>query len=105
MRDSIVQSIKGCFVCGSTGDLHIHHVFYGSANRTKSDEDGCWVYLCPAHHNMSSNGVHFNHKLDTYVKKYTQKMWMEHYTDSEDSEDEKIDKFIKRYGRNYIEDD
>ena len=102
MSDSIVSNIKACYICGSIGNLHQHHVFYGSANRSKSDEDGCWVWLCPAHHNMSNNGVHFNKKLDNMIKEQTEKLWLEKYTSEECDWEERINEFIKRYGRNYL---
>ena len=101
----ITDSFDRCFICGTSGKMHIHEVFFGTSGRKKSIEDGMTVPLCPAHHNMSGTGVHFNHKLDLYLKKYAQKVWMEHYTEETDTEEEKIDKFIKRYGRNYLEED
>lgn len=98
---SIIQKNKCCYVCGTTDSLHRHHVFYGSANRKKSEEDGCWIYLCPAHHNMSNAGIHFNKKLDEKVKKQAEKIWIETYFPDE-SEEEQIEAFIRRYGRNYL---
>lgn len=35
---SILQKEKKCWLCGSTLNLHRHHVFGGSANRAKSVE-------------------------------------------------------------------
>ena len=101
----MTDSFDRCFVCGASGKMHIHEVFFGTAGRKKSIEDGCCLPLCPAHHNMSGTGVHYNHKLDLYLKQQMQKAWMRTYTDETDSEEEKINKFIKRYGRNYLEDD
>ena len=46
-----------------------------TANRRLSDQDGCWCWLCPRHHNMSDEGVHFNKKFDTYLKQYTQRVF------------------------------
>ena len=93
-RFSILQDKKQCYVCGST-IVHIHEVFYGARNRQKSIEDGCCVYLCPRHHNMSNNGIHFNKELDLGVKQSMERKWLETYNKT-------IDDFIKRYGRNYI---
>lgn len=71
---SIIQSdLTKCYVCGTTQNLHIHEVFYGTANRKKSIEYGCYVSLCAYHHNLSNNGVHFNKKLDLKLKQDTQK--------------------------------
>lgn len=100
----ITDSFDKCFICGLSCKCHLHEIFFGSANRKKSIEDGMVVPLCPTHHNMSGVGVHFNHKLDMYLKTFGQKVWMEHYTNEDDTQEEKIEKFIERYGRNYLED-
>lgn len=75
--------------------MHKHHVFYGTANRRKSEEDGCWVWLCAKHHNMSDEGVHFDKKLDLELKIVVELMWLEYYSKT-------IEDFIKRYGKNYL---
>lgn len=92
-RYSIIQNKKVCYVCGLP-NVHIHEVYFGR-NRTKSIEDGCCVYLCPMHHNMSNAGVHFNHKLDIELKQEMQKKWEEYY-------EKNTEEFIKRFGKNYI---
>ena len=92
-RYSILQDKKQCYVCGSVV-VHTHEVFYGN-NRKKSIEDGCCVYLCPIHHNMSNLGVHFNKKLDLELKQKMEIAWCDHY-------DKTPDEFRQRYGRNYL---
>ena len=92
-RYSILQDKKVCYVCNST-KINIHEVFYGR-NRQKSIEDGCCIYLCPRHHNMSDEGIHFNHELDLRVKKEMEKKWLQCYNKT-------IEDFIKRFGRNYL---
>lgn len=94
MRYSILQENKECYVCGSK-NVHIHEIFYGK-NRQKSIKDGCCVYLCPMHHNMSNAGVHFNHKLDIEIKQKMQVRWCKYY-------DKTNEDFIKRFGKNYLE--
>ena len=42
--------------------------FFGR-NRRNSIKDGCCIFLCGRHHNMSNEGVHFNHDLDLKIKK------------------------------------
>lgn len=69
-------------------------VFYGTANRRLSDEDGCVVYLCQFHHTGSA-GVHFNKKIDLALKAKCQLQWQKHYNKT--TED-----FIRRYGRSYL---
>lgn len=93
-RFSILQDEKKCYVCGQELGLHTHEVFFGK-NRQNSIEDGCCVYLCGRHHNLSKEGVHFNHSLDLKLKKEMEKKWLETY-------DKTIENFIERYGRNYI---
>lgn len=93
-RYSIIQDKKQCYVCNTTNNIHIHEVFFGR-NRQKSIEDGCCIYLCGKHHNLSNQGIHFNHKLDIEVKKQMELYWLKHYNKT--TED-----FIKRYGRSYL---
>jgi len=94
LRYSILQSEKVCYICGTRVGLHIHEVFFGK-NRQKSIKDGCCVYLCGIHHNLSDQGVHFNRDLDLFLKKEMEKKWMSHYNKT-------IDDFIKKYGKNYL---
>lgn len=70
---SIIQEEKECFVCKTRQGLHKHHVFYGTANREKSEQYGLTVWLCGRHHNMSDEGVHFNKELDDKLKKHAQR--------------------------------
>ena len=51
---------------------------------------------------MSNNGVHFNKKLDNMIKEQTEKLWLEKYTSEECDWEERIQKFINRYGVNYL---
>lgn len=96
MKDrSILQSKKICYVCGTTEGLHVHHVFYGTANRRLSDEDGLTVYLCYKHHNGSDYGVHFDKMLDLALKQEAETKWLEYYGKTKQD-------FIDRYGKNYI---
>ena len=94
MSKSIISNIKECYVCGYTQDLHRHHIFYGTANRKLSEQDGCWVYLCGVHHNLSRVGVHFDRELDLKLKRECQEEWEGIYGDREE--------FIERYGKSYL---
>lgn len=91
---SIVSIDRQCWVCKSTQGLHKHHVYYGVSNRPLSEKYGCWVYLCYYHHNGSNKGVHFDHELDTLLKKHTQRQWEMKYGDREE--------FRKVFGRSYL---
>ena len=94
-RFSIIQKQKECIVCGTRLNIHTHEVFYGTANRKKSIEDGCCVYLCGKHHNQSNEGVHFDKQLDYKLKREMEVAWLMYY-------DKTINEFIKRYGRSYL---
>ena len=91
---SLISDKKECYVCKTIFNLHKHHIFFG-ANRKKSDQDGCWVYLCANHHNMSDKGVHFDKKLDLFLKKLCEKKWCEYYKKTKED-------FLKKYKRNYL---
>lgn len=99
-KPSIVYPEDQCAVCKATNKtarLEKHHIFYGTANRKLSDQDGLTVYLCPKHHRWIPDGVHGgNTKLDNELKITAQMVWMKenHKT---------IEDFIKRYGKSYIE--
>jgi hypothetical protein len=91
--DSLISKSKRCYVCGTTQNLHLHHIYMG-ANRKNSDKIGAWVYLCCYHHNGSSAGVHYNHKLDQELKIKAQ----EEYEKTHTRED-----FMKIIKRNYLD--
>lgn len=91
---SLISDNRVCWVCGTIYNLHKHHIF-GGANRKKSDKDGCWVYLCGYHHNLSDEGVHFNRELDLKLKRECETNWLERDGKTEDD-------FIREYGKNYL---
>ena len=80
---SIIQKEKRCFVCGTTYNLHDHHIFYGNSNRKQSEKHGLKVWLCGHDHNMSNEGVHFNKELDTELKQLAQRKFEETHTREE----------------------
>lgn len=93
---SIVSNERECFVCHDTRTLHKHHIYGGIGRRSKSEELGCWVYLCPFHHNASDNGVHFNHELDLRLKQICQRLFEETHSRAE---------FRRYFGRSYLEEE
>ena len=93
MAKSIMQNEKVCYVTGSTFNLHKHHVFYGTANRRKSEQWGCWVWLRGDFHNMSSHGVHTDKELDLRIKRETQTRFEELHGH---------DLFMKEFGRSWL---
>ncbi len=98
--ESLMSNERECLVCKSTRNLHKHHIFFGSANRKQSEKYGCWCYLCARHHNMSSEGVHFNKELDQRLKKHCQSLWeLEYYWECQTKPRED---FIEIFGRSYL---
>ena len=89
----IVKNMDRCYACGNP-HVHIHHVFFGTANRKLSDKYGYVVPLCPRHHNMSMDGVHFNKTFDNTLKWAAQR----HFEANHGTRDE----FIKIFGRSYL---
>jgi len=87
-----LQSTKECWVCGKRNGLHHHEVFFGPY-RQKSIEYGMQVWLCPAHHNMSSQGVHMNRELDLKLKRYAQSVFEGEYGH---------DAYMETFKRNYL---
>lgn len=74
--------------------LHRHEIFFGK-NRKNSIKYGLVVFLTPEMHNMSNNGVHFNHEFDLYLKQIGQKTAMKYYNWD-------IDQFREIFGKNYL---
>ena len=93
---SIIQKEKRCFCCYTTNNLEEHHIFFGTANRKLSEQDGLKVWLCLYHH-KGTTGVHGRdgHTLDKYLKSIAQIAYMQYYKKTEED-------FIKRYGKNYL---
>lgn len=91
--DSIVQKERECLVCKDINNLHVHHVFYGTANRINSERHGMKVYLCYRHHNGSNYSVHFNKTLDLKVKQLAQEAFEREHTRAE---------FMQIFGKSYL---
>lgn len=91
---SIVQSDNTiCYLCHKriVGTRHEHHVFNGTANRKKSEEDGLKVYL----HGTCHEWLH-NHPISNRtIKRRVQLVWQEVNNKTEEE-------FIKRYGKSYL---
>lgn len=93
MAKSIMQTEKRCYVCGTTYNIHEHHIYYGMANRKQSEKHGFKVYLCGRHHNLSNEGVHFDHELDLRIKQDCQRLFEKTHSREE---------FISIIGKNYL---
>ena len=95
MTDSIMQTQKRCYITHSTVRLHQHHIFEGTANRAKSEEYGCWVWLREDLHNMSDYGVHGKNgdALMLMLKQACQREFEKRYGH---------EKFMQVFGKNYL---
>lgn len=82
----------GCIVCGSPY-IHIHHVFYGTANRKLSEQYGYKIPLCQMHH-TGPEGIHFKRELDLFWKKAAQVDFESKFGTRDD--------FRKTFGRSYL---
>ena len=94
MLKSIIQKNKECYVCGTTYNLHSHHIYFGNPWRKLSEKYGMKVYLCWQHHE-GTYGVHgkHGHDLDMKLKKKGQEVFEEYYSELE---------FKDIFGKNYL---
>lgn len=98
--DSIIQTDRDhCFLCGMNRNLEPlerHHVFFGTANRKKSEKYGLTVYIhgnkC---HRNGKESVHRNAEVDKTLKEMVQKRAMQYYGWS-------VEDFISIFGKNYL---
>lgn len=93
---SILQGDRRyCYLTGAVGNLHKHHIYYGTGLRKISDKHGFWVLLTPELHNMSENGVHGKngHELDLKLKQDCQRVFEQEHTREE---------FMQIIGKNYL---
>lgn len=81
---------KQCYYCGTTYNLHLHHIFEGNANRKVSDRNGFVVYLCMEHHRW----VHHNPTKAIKLKQDCERWYLE--------QGHTIEEFIKLIGKNFI---
>lgn len=97
MKAGLYGEERECLLCRSPY-VHRHHIFPGTGRRDVSEREGCWVYLCGPHHNLSDQGVHFDRDLDLRLRRDCQLRW-------EEREGVGHDEFIKVFGESYVTDD
>ena len=96
---SIIQTDKDhCYICGKNKyadyfGLDRHHVYFGTANRKKSEQYGLTVYLC--HNECHLHGVHSDTELCRALQAKVQRIAMEHYGWT-------VEQFIEIFGRTFI---
>ena len=91
-RYSILDNLDKCFFCGIPAQC-THEVFYGTANRKISIQNGFCVGLCHKHHNMSNKSVHNDIEMDKLLKKIYQEKYEESHTRA---------KFLSLIGKSYL---
>ena len=95
MKTIVQGNIEYCTICFRKIEANCgqwHHIYNGTANRKKSEEDGMKVYVHPSCH----DSIHVKQGLDLELKMKGQKIWCEYYEKGEND-------FIARYGKNYRE--
>ena len=100
MSRSIIQhDCTICFLCGrngSTDHLEKHHIFGGNPNRSHSEEDGLYVFLCGNQcHRTGMQAVHRDRDVMDALHMVGQRAFERKIGSRED--------FMKRYGRNYLD--
>lgn len=91
-KTSIVDNGRRCcYLCGSTHNLEIHHIFSGS-NRKNSTQYGLVVTLCANCH-RGVDGVHNNYSKMLYLRQVGQQAFEKAYPSI---------KFIKIFHKNYL---
>lgn len=100
-KKSILQNEtdRHCFLCMMAGNyqlydvLHEHHIFFGTANRKKSEEYGMKVNLCLTHHETGEHAVHKDRDTDMKLKRIAQEKFEETHSREE---------FRKIFGKSYL---
>ena len=72
MTESILQTDRSCYFCGSVVRLEEHHIFAGVANRRISEKYGLKVWLCHEHH-TGNNGAQYDQEKNLQLKQEAQK--------------------------------
>jgi hypothetical protein len=93
-KSIITEDLEHCLLCGSTNNIEMHHVFFGTADRKISDKYGLVVPLCAFHH-RGNFGVHGDRTLDLMLKEMCQTIFETKVGSRED--------FMKLFGRNYLD--
>ena len=71
MSESILQSERCCYFCGSVVSLEEHHIFAGVANRKISEKYGLKVWLCHRHH-TGDGGAQYDLEKSLQLKQEAQ---------------------------------
>lgn len=80
-----------CIVCGKPAERH--HIFFGTANRRKSEQYGYVIPLCPEHH-RGNKGIHFDREFDLSIKRIAQRDFEKRFGSRDD--------FRREFGKSYL---
>ena len=95
IMQSILQTEKECYFTGRTDNLHKHHIYFGTANRRISEENGFWVWLTADWHTGNvAVAVHHNRENSLMLKKACQIVYERSHSRQE---------FMDLIGKNYLE--
>lgn len=102
--DSILTTDRPgqCLICGSTENIELHHIFFGTANRKVSDRLGLTCHLCREHHTGNS-GVHFCPNMDITLKITAEESYIYDREAEGMTREQAIDQFRKEIGKNYVD--
>ena len=106
MRSNITQYEDISIFSGYPAQCR-HHLIFGRGLRELADEDGLWIPLTHAEHNMSRDGliyqIHENSAAEKLSKIAGQLAWEKHaIIEYGFSEDEVREAFRHRYGISYL---
>lgn len=98
---SILQDWKVCYLTKKPdednifGKLDKHHIYFGSGDRSVSEQYGFWVWIRHDHHiaDMPYNTPHNDRAVDLQLKRECQRKYEEKHT---------RDEFMALIGRNYL---
>lgn len=85
---------KICYICGRRNNIEEHHIFFGPALRTVSEDKGLKVHLCIECHRVGPRAVHRCKEVNLYFKRIAQRAFENKNGSRED--------FIKLIGKNYL---
>lgn len=108
--DSIMPTERDtCYICGcflSSWNREEHHIFFGSANRRISEQEGMKVFLCKECHRTSRGSVHKCRAADLDLKKEAQTVWEEKYIEKypyeNHAQEAAREAFRALFGRSYL---
>lgn len=107
MTNSILQNRKECALCRRelelwympwlplpSEGLERHHVMHGTANRSKAEKWGMWVWLCHKHHTEGKDAVHQNREMDLALIRMGQRVFEGKYDHAT---------WMREFGKNYLD--